>query len=88
MLNLTACTFKPPVQVINKTRNKFITHTTPTEEYSYDYDGSAIPIKKVNKAFQYRVKILNPIYKVVQKDILDLKKIRTSNYNYLQNNKS
>ena len=58
------------------------------DEYSYDYDGSAIPIKKFSRAFPEKVKILNPIYKVAQKDILEMRKVRNSRYNFLESYKN
>ena len=50
MLNLAAYTFKPPI--IDKSKSKLSTNSTAINQYSYDYDGSVISIKKVNKAFQ------------------------------------
>ena len=51
VLNLTTTIFKPKVEVLEKTNSKFNVNSITIDEYSYDYDGSTIPIKKFSRAF-------------------------------------
>lgn len=68
---------------LEKTATKFNTNLTTIDEFTYDYDGSALPLKKFGKAYPEKIKILNPTYKVTHKDTLELRKVKTSKYNFL-----
>ena len=80
---MTTNLFRPNIEACDKKANK-LNNLATVDEYSYDYDGSALPIKKFSRQCPDKVKILNPIYKVTHKDVLELRKARTSKYSFLQ----
>lgn len=69
-MNLTSNLFRSKIEGMDKTNSKLNNNLTAIDEYSYDYDGSALPIRKFGRACADKVKILNPTYKVTHKDIL------------------
>lgn len=55
----------------NSYRQKFL--ATSNEQYSYDYDGSAIPIRTLPKKTINKVNVLSTTYRFAKENVLNKK---------------
>lgn len=82
--NLLKTTIKQPSERVKK-----LNATTTFEEYSHDYDGSVIPIKKTNNNNAIsKVNVLNTTYQINSKEALVMKRgpsmLKSKAYQYFK----